>query len=46
MEKYQKNRAQGTYTTLKECSTDPEFKKLLDKIEESERRARKNNLYD
>ena len=45
METPKKNRVQGTYTTLKECLTDPEYLRALEIIERCEKYAYKHSIY-
>lgn len=46
MENPKKDRAQGTYTTLKECLTDPEYLRVLERMNQSQKEAYKNHYYD
>lgn len=44
METPKKKNVRNMFTTLKECSTDPDYLKALEIIERSENYAYKNNI--
>lgn len=46
METPKKKNAQGTYTTLKECSEDPDWLEAYEIIKRDSENRLKNHLYD